>query len=105
MIRCTLCCALCTKQPLAAGHDRPQGLGPFIVPVAGERFDGLVCEIGRNLWPQTTARLRSALGAGLNEIYRDEHLYTNVMRTKVSPIQDLALFHVLENSLKGVVPC
>ena len=81
------------------------GVWTFFVPVAGELFDGLVCEIGRNLWPQTTARLRLALGAGLNQIYRDEHLNTNVLCTKVPPIQDLALFHVLENSLNGVVPC
>ena len=38
--------------------------GPFVVPVASERFDVIAGEIGRNLRPQTTAKVRSKLGAG-----------------------------------------
>jgi len=40
--------------------------GPgFFLPVAGMQFGGLSCDTGRNLGPQSTAKLRSALDAGL----------------------------------------
>lgn len=37
----------------------------IVVPAAGARFSGVVCEIDRNHWTQPTARLRSELGADL----------------------------------------
>ncbi len=43
--------------PLAAADDRPERREPFVVPVVGKRFDGLVCKIDRNLRPQPTAKL------------------------------------------------
>ena len=50
---------------LAAGDDRQKRPGLFDVPVAGNGFDGFTGEIGRNLWPQPIAKLRSALGVDL----------------------------------------
>lgn len=58
-------CAAGYFHPLAAADDRQERSGPFVVPTAGEWFGQLVCEIGRNLRPQPTAKLRSTLGVGL----------------------------------------
>ena len=44
-------CAAGYFHPLVATDDRQERPGPFVVPAASERFDGLVCEIGRNLRP------------------------------------------------------
>ena len=53
------------QHPLAAADDHQKGPGPFVVPVAGERFGGFVWEVGRNLRPQPNAKLMSTQGAGL----------------------------------------
>ena len=53
------------QHPLAAADDRQERPRPFVVPVAGERFGGLVGELDRNHLPQPTAKLRSALSVGL----------------------------------------
>ena len=58
-------CAAGYFHPLVAADDRQERQGPFVVPAAGERFDGLICEIGKNHRHQPTAKVRSTLGAGL----------------------------------------
>lgn len=56
------------QHPLAAADDCQKGPWPFVVPVAGETFGVNVAEIARILLPQSTTKLRSALGDGLKRI-------------------------------------
>jgi hypothetical protein len=55
-------CAAGNFHPLAVANDRPERLGPFVVPVAGERFGGLV---GEN-WLKSLAAIdgKSQINAG-----------------------------------------
>jgi hypothetical protein len=64
-MRCTQCSVQLGTTSLAAVDDHQKVPGPFVVPVEGECFGGLVGEIDRNLWPQSNLKLRSAFGAGL----------------------------------------
>ena len=53
------------QHPLVAADVRQERPRPFVVPVAGKRIGRLVGEIGRNLRPPPTPKLRSALGVGV----------------------------------------